>query len=101
MREAVIGNDLWRVKVLKFGSIRSRVFCQADEHFCAFQIAIVIRGNVRDEVGWMVPWYGNRFEYPYDLSPFLGVKPYNDASGIRCSASVERYLLSGGSGPGK
>ena len=52
--EPVIRNDLRRVEVLEFGGVGSRFLCQADQKPGAFQIAVMVRSNVRDKVGRMV-----------------------------------------------
>ena len=54
VREAIIRNDLRRVEILELGSIRPRLLRQADKQFRPLQIAVVVRGDVGDEVGGMV-----------------------------------------------
>jgi hypothetical protein len=54
VRKAVVRDDLGRVEVLELGRIRPGFFGQADEQFGALQVAIVVGGNVGDEVGGVV-----------------------------------------------
>ena len=52
--EAIIRDDLRRLEMLELGRVRTRVLGEADERLGALHIAVVVGGDVRDEVGGMV-----------------------------------------------
>ena len=51
MAEAVIRHNLWSAEVLELGGISTSLSCQADEVNRAFQAAVVVGGNICDEIG--------------------------------------------------
>ena len=51
VRKAVIGNNLRGAEVLELGRLRPGLFCQADKQFRPRQVAVVVGGDVGDEVG--------------------------------------------------
>src|SRR3990170_105657 len=53
--EPVTRNDLWRAEVLEFGSVGASLLGQADQLHGPPKIAIVIGGDIGDEIGGMVP----------------------------------------------
>ena len=53
-RETVIGDDLGGAEVLELGRVRPGFFGQADEQLGALQVAVVVGGDVGDEVGGVV-----------------------------------------------
>ena len=52
--EAVIGDDLGGAEILELGRIRPGFFRQADEQLGPLQVAVVVGGDIGDEIGGMV-----------------------------------------------
>ena len=52
--ETVIRNDLRSLEILKFCRICTALFRDMDQHLCAFQISIVIGGDIRDKISRMI-----------------------------------------------
>ncbi len=53
--EAVVRDDLGRSEILEFGGICPGLFRQPDEQLGAVQIAVVVRADIGDEIGRVVP----------------------------------------------
>ena len=70
--EAIFRNDLRRLKVLELGGIGSCLFGKTDEQLGAFQVAIMIRGDVGNEVGWVIQADGVVVNFEFHVvSPYF------------------------------
>ena len=63
VREAIIGDDLRRVKVLEFGRVRSGFPREANEQFGAIQIAVMIRGDISNEICRVIRYDGSVMKF--------------------------------------
>jgi hypothetical protein len=54
MTKPEIADDFRRLEILKLCSIRTGFFRQVDKFNGALNPPIVIRGDIRDEIGWMI-----------------------------------------------
>ncbi len=52
--KAVVGDDLRGAEVLELGGVRPGFFGQADQQLGALQVAIMVGGDIGDEVGGVV-----------------------------------------------
>src|SRR3990172_6831761 len=52
--KAIIGNDLRCAEILELGRIGTSQFSQANQFDSSFQVTIVVRGYIGNEIGWML-----------------------------------------------
>ena len=52
--EAIFRDDLGRLKMLELGCVGAGIFGEFDEHLRSIQVAVVIGGDVGDEIGGMI-----------------------------------------------
>src|SRR5271157_3792343 len=70
--KTVIRDDLWSAKILELSRIGPGLFCQADQMFGAFQAAVMVSGDIRNEVTGVIIANCIRTNLDFHLlSPFV------------------------------